>query len=428
MARLGGRVAVIRVGAATETELAERMHRVQDAVQATRAALHEGILPGGGVALLNAQARSRPTGLDARRGDRRGGRPPRARGAAPPDRRATPATTRRSWSATVRGLKPGEGLNAATGAYCDLVEAGIIDPTLVTRSALEHAASVAKIVLVTECVVTRSAREDDLVREARELNDTAHQVVRRPPRELQFGADARATLMAGIDAVADTVRVTLGPRGRNVVLAHRTGGPTITNDGVTIAGEIELGDSFANQGALLRASCRLGHERDRRRRHDDGHGAGAGDRPATGSGTSRPAPTRWRSGAGSSGRWSRSSRHLRDEQSREITTREQLARVAAISAGDEEIGRVIADAIERVGNDGALSVQDGQTIGIELELTRRHAPRARLALPGDGDRRGAHGGRARLSLHPARRPEARLGGAARSRCSIRSRRRAGRCS
>ena len=86
MARLGGRIAVIRVGAATETELAERMHRVQDAVQATRAALHEGILPGGGVALLNAAGGDRDGGARARRGDRRGGRPPRARGAAPPDR------------------------------------------------------------------------------------------------------------------------------------------------------------------------------------------------------------------------------------------------------------------------------------------------------------------------------------------------------
>ena len=83
---------------------------------------------------------------------------------------------------TVRGLEPGEGLDAATGAYGDLVEAGVIDPTMVTRSALENAASIAKTVLVTECMVTRAVSEDDLVREAREVNDAAHQVVYRPPR------------------------------------------------------------------------------------------------------------------------------------------------------------------------------------------------------------------------------------------------------
>ena len=201
-------------------------------------------------------------------------------------------------------LKPGEGFDAATGSYCDLFEAGIIDPTLVTRSALEHAASVAQLVLVTECVVTRSAREDDLAREAKEVNDTAHQVVHRPPRDLRFGEQARTTLMAGIDAVADAVKVTLGPRGRNVVLAHATGPPTITNDGVTVAGEIALGSTFTNQGALfVRHVAAATNEI-----------AGDGTTTATvlaqaivrhGSGTSRPAPTRWPSVAGSSGPSSR---------------------------------------------------------------------------------------------------------------------------
>ena len=120
-----GRVAAIRVGAATETELAERMHRVQDAVQATRAALHEGILPGGGVALLHAHGaiddgRPRPG-----RGDRRRDRAQRARGAAAPDRRATPASRpRSSWRAR-RAL--GAGARASTrrpASTCDMFEAG----------------------------------------------------------------------------------------------------------------------------------------------------------------------------------------------------------------------------------------------------------------------------------------------------------------
>ena len=155
MARLGGRVAVIRVGAATELELGERMQRVQDAVQATRAALHEGILPGGGVALLNAQAAIETGGLA----------PDEATG-ADVVRRALEEPLRQIARnagydpsvavAAVRGLEPGHGLDAATGSYGDLIEAGVIDPTLVTRSALEHAASVAKLVLVTECLVTRA--------------------------------------------------------------------------------------------------------------------------------------------------------------------------------------------------------------------------------------------------------------------------------
>jgi chaperonin GroEL len=367
MARLGGQVAVIRVGAATETELAERMHRVQDAVQSTRAALHEGILPGGGVALLNAQDAIDTTGMA----------PDEAIGAEVVRRALEEPLRQIAGNAgldpsvvvgTVRGLEQGEGLDAATGAYGDLVEAGIIDPTLVTRSALENAASVGKIVLVTECMVTRSAREDDLLREARELNDSAHQVVRRPPRELQFGAEARATLMAGIDAVADTVRVTLGPRGRNVVLAQLTGSPTITNDGVTIAGEIQLEDTFTNQGAqFVRHVAAATNEV-----------AGDGTTTATllaqaivrhgiRNVTAGADPMALRRGIEHA--VEQVVRHLREEQSREITTRDQLARVATISAGDEEIGRVIADAIESVGNDGALSVQDGQTFDIELELT-----------------------------------------------------------
>ena len=113
--------------------------------------------------------------------------------------------------------------------------------------------------------------------------------------------------------------------------------------------------------------------------------------------------------------------HLREQQSREIGGREQIARVATISAGDEEIGDVIADAIEHVGNDGALSVQDGQTVGIELELSDGHALRPRLAVAGDGDRRGAQGGRARVPATSCSSTRSSPPASVSARCSTRSR-------
>ena len=216
-------------------------------------------------------------------------------------------------------------------------------------------------------MVTRSAREDDLLREARELNDAAHQVVRRPPRELKFGAEARASLLAGIDAVADTVRVTLGPRGRNVVLAQRTGAPDDHERRRHDRRRDRARDTFANQGrSFVRHVAAATNEvagdgtttatvlAQAIVRHGIRNVAAGADPMALRRGIERAVE--------------QVVRHLR-EQSQEITDREQLARVATISAGDEEIGRVIAEAIEKVGNDGALSVQDGQTIGIELELT-----------------------------------------------------------
>src|SRR5215208_1869281 len=112
-------------------------------------------------------------------------------------------------------------------------------------------------------------------------------------KELKYDADARKALEAGVDAVANAVKVTLGPRGRYVVLDKKFGAPTITNDGVTIAREIEVEDVFQDQSA----------------------------------------------------------------------------RVATISAGDDEIGDVIADAIEKVGKDGVVNVEEGQTFGMDLEFT-----------------------------------------------------------
>jgi len=153
LAKLSGGVAVVKVGAATETEMKERKHRVEDALQATRAALEEGIVPGGGVALLNASQAITLDGYDDP--DEKTGAQIVLRTLEDPLRQiAENAGVEGSIVVSkVREMKPGEGFNAATGEYTDLVKAGVIDPTMVTRSALQNAASIAKNILTTECVV-----------------------------------------------------------------------------------------------------------------------------------------------------------------------------------------------------------------------------------------------------------------------------------
>jgi chaperonin GroEL len=154
LAKLSGGVAVVKVGAATETEMKEKKHRVEDALQATRAALEEGIVPGGGVAILNAADAVKKT-LDALEGDERTGASIIVRALEEPLRQlAFNAGLEGSVVIDkVRGAKKGEGLNVETGEIEDLVKAGIIDPTMVTRSALQNAASIAKNILTTEAVV-----------------------------------------------------------------------------------------------------------------------------------------------------------------------------------------------------------------------------------------------------------------------------------
>jgi chaperonin GroEL len=152
LAKLSGGVAVVKVGAATEVEIKEKKHRVEDALKATRAALEEGIGPGGGVALLNAVA---AINLDEFEGDERTGAQIIVRALEEPLRQlAYNAGMEGSVVVDkVRTAKKGEGLNVETGEIEDLVKAGIIDPTMVTRSALQNAASIAKNILTTEAIV-----------------------------------------------------------------------------------------------------------------------------------------------------------------------------------------------------------------------------------------------------------------------------------
>jgi len=152
LAKLSGGVAVVKVGAATETEMKEKKHRVEDALQATRAALEEGIVPGGGVALLQAVDSIK---LDSFEGDERTGASIIARALEEPVRQlANNAGLEGSVVVnTIRAGKKGFGLNVDTGEQEDLVKSGIIDPTMVTRSALQNAASIAKNILTTEAIV-----------------------------------------------------------------------------------------------------------------------------------------------------------------------------------------------------------------------------------------------------------------------------------
>ena len=186
-------------------------------------------------------------------------------------------------------------------------------------------------------------------------------------KELKYAADARKALEQGVDAVANAVKVTLGPRGRYVVLDKKFGAPTITNDGVTIAREIEVEDVFQNQGAQL--------VREVATATNDVAGDGTTTATVLAQAIVHAGLKNVAAGANPLG-LKRGIEVAVDQvvefiksQSKEISGKDQIARVAAISAGDEEIGDVIADAIEKVGKDGVVNVEEGQTFGMDLEFT-----------------------------------------------------------
>jgi chaperonin GroEL len=160
LAKLAGGVAVVKVGAATETEMKEKKHRVEDALQATRAALEEGIVPGGGVALLQASGSVNVDGFEDE-DERTGGRIILRALEEPLRQLAFNAGLEGSVVVNdVRKAKKGNGLNADTGEIVDLVAAGVIDPAMVTRSALQNAASIAKNILTTEAIVAEVPDKD----------------------------------------------------------------------------------------------------------------------------------------------------------------------------------------------------------------------------------------------------------------------------
>jgi chaperonin GroEL len=160
LAKLAGGVAVIKVGAATETELKETKHRVEDALSATRAALEEGIVPGGGVALLHAQAPVADM-LDSLEGDERTGARIVHRALEEPIRQISENAGADGSIVVnnVRGQSGSMGFNALTGEYEDLVQAGVVDPAMVTRSALQNAASIGSLIVTTDVVVAEPEEE-----------------------------------------------------------------------------------------------------------------------------------------------------------------------------------------------------------------------------------------------------------------------------
>ena len=161
LAKLAGGVAVVKVGAATETEMKEKKHRVEDALQATRAALEEGIVAGGGVVLVNAMKALDKLTLT---GDEATGALIVRRALEEPLRQLADNAGLEGSVVVgkVKELKAGMGLNVETGEYVDLVKAGIIDPAMVTRSALQNAASIAKNIITTECVVVDKPGDDSM--------------------------------------------------------------------------------------------------------------------------------------------------------------------------------------------------------------------------------------------------------------------------
>ena len=186
-------------------------------------------------------------------------------------------------------------------------------------------------------------------------------------KELKFNEDARRALERGVNILADAVKVTLGPKGRYVVLDKKFGAPTITNDGVTIAREIEVEDVFENQGAQL--------VREVATATNDVAGDGTTTATLLAQAIVREGLKNVAAGANPMGlkRGIESAvesivENLKS-QSKDVSGREDIARVATVSSREREIGDVIADAIEKVGKDGVVNVEEGQTLGLELEFT-----------------------------------------------------------
>ena len=185
-------------------------------------------------------------------------------------------------------------------------------------------------------------------------------------KEIKFGADARAALESGVNKLADTVKVTLGPKGRNVVLDKSFGAPLITNDGVTIAKDIELEDGFENMGAQLVKEVAT-------KTNDV---AGDGTTTATVLAQAMVNEGMKNLAAGANPIILRKGMKQACDcaveaiasMSSKVTGKDQIAKVAAISAGDEAVGEMVADAMEKVSNDGVITIEESKTMKTELDL------------------------------------------------------------
>jgi len=184
---------------------------------------------------------------------------------------------------------------------------------------------------------------------------------------LKFDDQARRSLEAGVNALADAVKVTLGPKGRNVVLDKKFGAPTITNDGVSIAREVELEDAFENMGAQLVKEVAT--------KTNDIAGDGTTTATVLAQALVQEGLRNVAAGANPMGvkrgieKAVKAAVESIAEQASEIDDKSEIAQVAAISAADPTVGEVIADAIDKVGKDGVVTVEESQTFGMELEFT-----------------------------------------------------------
>ncbi len=185
-------------------------------------------------------------------------------------------------------------------------------------------------------------------------------------KEIKYGAEARAALESGVNQLADTVRVTLGPKGRNVVLDKSFGAPLITNDGVTIAKEIELEDSFENMGAQLIKEVAS--------KTNDVAGDGTTTATVLAQAMVHEGMKNLAAGANPiilrKGMKKATDKAVEaiEKMSSKVTGRDQIAKVAAISAGDPEVGEMVADAMEKVSNDGVITIEESKTMMTELDL------------------------------------------------------------
>src|ERR1700742_4278312 len=184
---------------------------------------------------------------------------------------------------------------------------------------------------------------------------------------LKFDEDARRSLERGVNKLADTVKVTIGPKGRNVVIDKKFGAPTITNDGVTIAREVELEDPYENLGAQLVKEVAT--------KTNDVAGDGTTTATVLAQALIREglrnvaagsSPTALKRGIEKA---VAASVESIKEQSKEIDDKSEIAQVASISAADASIGEVLADAIDKVGKDGVVTVEESNTFGLELDFT-----------------------------------------------------------
>ena len=185
-------------------------------------------------------------------------------------------------------------------------------------------------------------------------------------KEIKYGSEARAALEKGVNQLADTVKVTLGPKGRNVVLDKSFGAPLITNDGVTIAKEIELEDGFENMGAQL--------IREVASKTNDVAGDGTTTATVLAQAMVHEGMKNLEAGAnpivlrkGMTKATDKAVEAIR-EMSSKVNGKEQIARVAAVSSGDDAVGQMVADAMEKVSNDGVITIEESKTMQTELDL------------------------------------------------------------